>query len=309
MNNTKHSSNPKNPKNPKTPNDPGNSKKENGSSSPSSPKVDIFFTTIDSGSLAVMANISAGYVTETNIRFDNNGIYLIESNETNNVLIVANIPKSTLLHYQYNIPEKQYYAGFELKKFQSNLMSIPTKQVCNVYKLDGDDNFFTVGEITLNKDGANKLKTCKNPIYRGSPPNNLPLEPLVKMTAADFSAMCSSLGKLSSKKIEFSRGKSTFYVKGIKYENDAVNNEQIKHILSARSFCNNSPFDDDAEDLEEEDSLVINFALIKPLIKINKICKNGVVHIYMFKEAEKNTLAIKINIGQIGDYSLYFKDS
>lgn len=276
------------------------------SESPDQSKVDIYLTNIDISSMTVMFNITCGYVAEANMIFSNDGISILECNSENNVFIETIIPKELLIHYEYNMVEEQYYAGFELKKIQGNFNSIPSKQVCNMYKLEGNDSFFTIGEITLNKDGANKLKTCSHPIFRDIPPD-ITFDPLVKINAADFSALCVSLGKLSCKKIEFSRGKNTLYVKGMR--EDGKNEKTVKNIVTQRSFKNSTPFDMNEEDAEEDDSLTVNYNIIKPLIKINKICKNGIVNVYFFKIGDKNMLALKVNVGQIGLYSIYFRDS
>jgi hypothetical protein len=137
--------------------------------------------------------------------------------------------------------------------------------------------------------------------------------------------MCVTLCRTGCKIVKFTQKSGTIFVKGF---------DEHGETMSAHTFRDG--FLSEEKDEEDDDTepskikkgkimLIINksntgnsvhvpIEKLKPLSKINNMCKNGIVRIYITKTKNKsggfnNILYIKTKIGQIGTCEIFIRDS
>lgn len=289
--------------------------------------VDIFVATSDANSLISLFGITNSYSNEANLIFDNKGFGLSFFTADDQAMIVFQSLEEQLLAYQF-LGEEKKYIGVSLKKCYTTLRSVAGKSVTQIYKMiDDDDALYIKPESTLSKDGADCIRTIDLEIDTRESPDIDPDDKYVKLSTSDFSSLCGSLNKQECKTIKFTILDGTLIIKGY---------NAGKKCASARSFKYNSIDTDDSngdnyvDDEEDEDPTPIKrgkFSIIvkknknkkndcsvfttidklKPLNKINNLCKNGIIYVYV--STSKKMIILKTKVGQIGTLKIYLRDA
>lgn len=292
--------------------------------------TDIFASTSDVASLVTLFGIASGYKAETHLFFDKHGFGMRYATEDNFAMIVFSSEEFQLLNYYYNNKKEISYIGVHLKTCYTMLRSIPAKSVGQIYKIDGDDDLYVNPEGSSTKDGASKIPTINLTVDAIEPPIIRNTDRYVKVNTADFSNICSSFTKVNCKRIVFTLRKNTLDIKGFNDKNEC---------RSAVQFRNSSPNDAEDEDSEIIDDSTsshikrgkINVVVrkkipsdqyssettidkLKPLTKINNLCKNGIVYVYVCNKTSdtdkrENITILKVNVGQVGAFELYLRDT
>lgn len=285
--------------------------------------AEFLISTNDVASLISMFNTANGYLGEANLHFNKDGFGMRFDTPDGFGMVDFESHESKLLTYSYQRKEDIYYLGVELKECYRLLKTIPIRTVGQIYKVEGDDDLYInpLGSDTV--DGAAKITTKILPVNEIEPPH-LDNENYIKMSTCDFHDMCVTLNGASCKIIRFTIKNKTLLIKGFD------DKDSVKYARYFKSGLSN--YEDEEEDITEEESpvktkkgkfnLIINkktpedqvtvdttIDKLKPLAKINSLCKNGIVYVHVFKnEKSGKIIALRTNTGQSGVFTVYLLD-
>lgn len=291
--------------------------------------TDIFIATNDVTSLVSLFSTANGYETEANLSFSKRGFGLRFSTSDDLAMIDFESDEYNLLGYYYGKGNDISYIGVCLKKCYTMLRSVPAKSVGQVYKMSDDDDLYVNSEGSSSKDGASKIPTINLPIDTTAPPLIGPDDEYIKVNTSDFANMCTSISKVDCKTIRFT-------IKGLALIVQGFNDKS--ECMCAYSYRNSGPNDEEEEEEipledtgpskvkkgkltivihrktpDDQNSVETTIDKLKPLSKINNLCKNGIVYVYVYKRIVegkcKKIIAIRTNVNQLGPFTVYLKDS
>lgn len=288
----------------------------------------IFISTSDVPSLVTLFGIANGFDPEANLRFDKNGFGLNYSTIDNMAMVEFESRGDQLSNYYYDDNCKlRTYIGVGLKSCYTMLKSIPAKAVGQIYKIEDDDELYVNCEGSTSKDGASKIHTINLSVDDTEPPQIRDSDVYIKVNTSDFSNMCSAFIKSACKTIKFTTRKNVLYIRGF---------DEYGECRSAHSFRNSGPNEEESDDIVDDNNAIkikkgkLNIAIkkkipsdqysvettidkLKPLAKINNLCKNGIVYVYVCKQEgidkRENIIVLKTNVGQIGTFKVYLRDT
>ncbi len=288
----------------------------------------IFVSTSDVSSLVTLFSITHGYEAEANLHFSERGFGLKFSTSDNLAMIDFESDEHKLLGYYYEMSEPISYVGVCLKKCYTLLRGIPAKSVGQIYKMDGDDDLYINSEGSSSIESASKIPTVHLTVENINPPIIEQNDPYIKVNTSDFATMCTAISKSDCKIIKFITKNSCLCIRGFNDRNEC---------MCAFSYRNVGPNEDD-EDIEEivdahnqskirkgkinviirkkissdQHTIETTIDKLKPLSKINNLCKNGILYVRVHQEKgtrRDKTISLKVNVGQIGTFTVYLRDS
>jgi len=291
-------------------------------------KTTVFVSTNDVPSLIILFGITGNLKPEANLYFDKNRFGMHFSTDDNMAMIEFESNEKQLLNYYYDDSVlKRTYIGVCLKVCYMMLRSIPAKSVGQIYKVERDEELYLNCEGSTSYDGASKIHTINLPVDVIEPPQIRDTDVYVKVNNSDFSNMCSAFIKSDCKRIKFTIRKNVLYIRGF---------NEYGECRSARSFRNSSPNEEETDDIiddceptkvkkgklsitikkkipSDQYSVETTIDKLKPLTKINSLCKNGIVYVYVCEQEgsdkRENIIILKTNVGQIGTFGVYLRDA
>lgn len=287
---------------------------------------DVYVSMVDTQSFNSMLCIMSSYTTEANLRFDDEGIESSFSTSDFSAFITYECDKHNLLEYFFR-SRKTYdvkYLGFNIKKFIGSLGKPPAKSSTKIYRMIDDDNLYISHDSSSNTQGASKVPSLDLPIDDREPPSIEHENKYFKVSTSEFSDICVSFVKSQCPTVQFIMSENLVTMKGFNDTSECMGAYAFK--ANSSPSIEGEPEDDlpiakkkgkfnvivHKKDPGEAFSVNVTIDKLKPLTKLNNLCKNGIVYIYTCKKSEttnkNNIIALRTNVGQVGVFTLYLKD-